>query len=508
MDRFEFCEKLVFLKNKPISFTDRPYLVAPYNSRARRLVIRASRQVEKSTFLVNTILHAAFCHPGIHVLFVCPRQEQARVFSNSRLLPALQESPLIRRVLVGKSVRKLPVMNLRFANSSEVFIRAAYHSADSVRGIDADILLVDEFQDIADGNLPVLEETLSHSSHRKLVLTGTPKTIDNHLEIIFRQSTACEYKVPCDRCHHDLILDERCLGPKGLVCPDCLQPIDLRQGRWIARNPASTWGDGYLINHPMVPWVDHQELLERQRTYDPAHFKNECLGLPTILGDHIVTRAELEACCQKRPMAKTAKDVPFAFHKRLVAGIDWGGGVASRTVLVIGYMDDQYRFVVERLDRFAAQEDPDRVLEQIAQRCAQFGIRLIAADGGGNGHVYNRLLIDRLKGRCGLYAILYSNSEHEPLQDGYLWRWTVNRSASIGVLFGRVKKKSLVFPQVQDCGSFLDEIACEVAEYDDSNRSIKYSHPETQPDDTLHALNYALLMGLQLHAHRLTYGLG
>jgi hypothetical protein len=66
-------------------------------------------------------------------------------------------------------------------------IRAAFHCADPARGIDADLLLGDEFQDIASGHLPVLEETLSHSDLRQVVLTGTPKSIDNHLESVFRR---------------------------------------------------------------------------------------------------------------------------------------------------------------------------------------------------------------------------------------------------------------------------------------------------------------------------------
>src|SRR5262249_34083557 len=157
------------------------------------------------------------------------------------------------------------------------------------------------------------------------------------------------------------------------------------------------------------------------RTYNPALFKNECLGLPTVLSDHIVTRAELEACCQDRPMAASIRDVPTKGRQRLVAGIDWGGGVASQTVLVIGYMDDAYRFVVVRMERFRADEDPDRILQVVAQRCSAFGIRPIGADGGGNGHVYNRLLIDRLQQQCFFYAIMYSNSEHVPHQEGFLW---------------------------------------------------------------------------------------
>jgi hypothetical protein len=506
MNRIEFCERFVYLKKKPISFARRPYLREPYNSKARRLVIRASRQVEKSTFLVNTIIHAAIRFPGIHILFACPRQEQARVFSNSRLLPTIQDSPLIRRVLLGGSSRPPQVMHLRFVNSSEVYVRAAYHSADSVRGIDADLLLIDEFQDVADGNLPVLEETLSHSQMHRVVLTGTPKTIDNHLESVFQQATACEFKVPCIGCRKGTILDERCLGPIAPICPECQTPIDPKCGHWVPRNPGSTWGESYWINHLMVPWVNYQELLERQRTYNPALFKNECLGLPTILGDHIVTRAELEACCSDRPMALSINDVPQEVRPFLIAGIDWGGGGTSRTVLVIGYMDLQYRFNVLRFDRFRAEEDPDHVLQQVAQRCSQFTIRLIGADGGGNGHVYNRLLIDRLGQKCVLHAIMYSTSEHEPRREGLLWRWTVNRSASIGTVFGRVKKQVMTFPRVQDCGSFLDEFACETAEYDDFLRSIRYTHPDTQPDDALHATNYAMLIGIRAHAARTMYG--
>jgi hypothetical protein len=498
MDKLEFCAKFIWLRNQPINFNGRPYLRAPYASQANKLVIRASRQVEKSTFLVNSILCLAIQHPGIHILVVFPRQEQAHVFSKSRLLATIEDSPLIARHLLGRSRRKPSVMQLRFNNKSEVYIRAAYLSGDPVRGIDADVLLVDEFQDIAHGFLPVLEETMSHSQHRKLILTGTPKTIDNHLEDVFRQSTANEFMIPCRECRRDVLLDERCLGETGPMCPDCLKPIDVRQGRWIPRNPTSSWGDGFWINHLMVPWSNYAELLDKQRTYDPALFKNECLGMPTTLGELVVTRAELEACCAQTPMASTLNDVPSRFRNCLVAGVDWGGGGISRTALVIGFMDDRYQFVVVRFDRFAAREEPDQILREVGERCRQFGIRFLAADGNGNGNVYNRLLLDRLNGLSGFYAIFYSNSGQEPRQDGALWHWTVGRSATIGTVFARVKKRMLLFPRVQDCGSYLDELGCEVAEYNDSARSIKYSHPDSQPDDALHALNYALMSGTRL----------
>ena len=82
--------------------------------------------------------------------------------------------------------------------------------------------------------------------------------------------------------------------------------------------------------------------------------------------------------------------------------------------------------------------------------------------------------------------------------DGTLFKWTVNRSASIGATFSRIKKGMLHFPRIQACGAFLDEFVCELAEYDDHQRTIRYTHPEGLPDDALHATNYLQHIGLRL----------
>ena len=177
---------------------------------------------------------------------------------------------------------------------------------------------------------------------------------------------------------------------------------------------------------------------------------------------------------------------------RLVAGIDWGGSSLSRTVLVIGYMRDDDHFVVVFWERYSAREDPDEILKAVTHRCRAFETRVIAADGASSGNVYNNLLLNSLPELLGLYAMYYSQSDQEPRQyKGRLWNWTIGRTPSIGMVFTRIKKQRILFPRLEDSSSFLDEIWCEIAEYDDHQRSIKYTHSETQPDDTLHALNYA-----------------
>ena len=112
----------------------------------------------------------------------------------------------------------------------------------------------------------------------------------------------------------------------------------------------------------MVPCFHYHDILHKQQTYDPVKFKNECLGLPTTLGEHVVTREEVEACCSVRPMAASFEDVLPRWRGRLLAGIDWGGGVAARTSLTIGYMRSDYIFEVCHMAQFAANEDPDYLL--------------------------------------------------------------------------------------------------------------------------------------------------
>ena len=163
------------------------------------------------------------------------------------------------------------------------------------------------------------------------------------------------------------------------MCPNCQGPLNPTRGEWVPRSPALRWGAGFCVNHLMVPWLNYDDILVRQRNYDLIRFKNEVLGLPSTTGDQVVTRPSW------RPAAVTCRwpgrstDGSPAGQGQLVAGIDWGGGGTSRTVLVIGWMRSDYRFQVCRLERFASQDDPSYVLEQLAQRCQQFQVQYIAA---------------------------------------------------------------------------------------------------------------------------------
>ena len=99
-------------QRSPISFADREYLHAIYVANHGNLVIRASRQVEKSTFLAATVIFEACQNPESRILFVAPRRAVPDV-SRDRLIPMIQESPLVRRRLFGPRKRmRISISNL------------------------------------------------------------------------------------------------------------------------------------------------------------------------------------------------------------------------------------------------------------------------------------------------------------------------------------------------------------------------------------------------------------
>lgn len=95
------------------------------------VVLRCSRQTEKSTFLANSIIYEACTNPGISMLLVAPRFEQARTFCHTRLLQCLDDSPVIHRRLIGLRPRQLRITHMTFADGSQLFVRAAFLTAGS-----------------------------------------------------------------------------------------------------------------------------------------------------------------------------------------------------------------------------------------------------------------------------------------------------------------------------------------------------------------------------------------
>lgn len=490
----DFARRFCFRgRGTPISFEGRDYLRAIYGAYPQNIVLRCSRQVEKSTFIANSILYELTMQPGRAICYVAPRDSQAKLFSRTRLGALIMRSSLLRRKLLGGSRRSPPVNDVEFENGSMLHIRSAYQHADATRGISIQSLYLDEYQDLAANALPIIQEAMSHSANPRTVIAGTPKLVENPLEQVYARSTRCEWIIPCGACGRGNPPDLSIFGAHRLQCGGCQQPLDVRQGNWIAQNPHALW-QGYWVNHLMVPWLDFEDVLLRQSEYDDVQFRNEVLGLSTALGDHVITMPELEACCGASPLIPSSAELRHDLRSHLVAGIDWGAGGAANTAICIGYLDPHSRiFKVVHFSRIRGREQGEIVINQIAELCRRFQVFSIAADAGGAGTVLNRLLYQEYTPQIPFTAIRYAATDHAPTLQDPFHHWIVDRTRSLGHLISRAKSRHIEFPRFEQSRPFLEEFACEIAEYDEHMRTLRYTHPPNTQDDCLHACNYALL---------------
>jgi len=365
----EFVEFSVYMPHKghleKFSFGERRYLRTIYDTPAKRKLLMAGRQVEKSTLLGNLCLAYSAINPFFRTLYVSPSNQQTKVFSRDRIKEPLEISPVLSKFTNSKLLSN--VLEKKFVNKSQVTLRFAFLNADRCRGIPADQILIDEFQDILLENVPVIEECASHSDHKLFTYSGTPKSLDNAIEHYWsRFSTQNEWGVPCKRhgtpknpgSWHWNILAEDNIGDEGLICDKCGESIDPRDpdAKWLSLNPDPKVDkpfEGYRLPQLMVPWIDISDIKDKQVKYSRAKFYNEVLGRSYDSGTRPLTRRDMQRNCWDQLSMSYYRDViRYCQTHPVFMGVDWG------------CHDDQTRILTDRgFVRFKDLTDDDVVAQ-------------------------------------------------------------------------------------------------------------------------------------------------
>ncbi len=208
---------------------------------------------------------------------------------------------------------------------------------------------IDEVQDMNWDFLDIIHETMSGSEEWGLIqYAGTPKSLDNTIERLWRESSQAEWLMQCRRggCNHwnipsiehDLVAmigpahDD--VGPNcpGIVCGKCRKPIDPATGRWYHFNKELRWQQaGYHVPQIIMPMhyankVKWRTLTDKLVTMPPNKFFNEVCGESYDSGSKLVTITELKAACCL-PWANVPDEAKASLrpYKHRVIAVDWGG---------------------------------------------------------------------------------------------------------------------------------------------------------------------------------------
>jgi hypothetical protein len=514
----QWVQKVFRLNGQPFNIDEYPYMHRIYDTPAKELGFFCGRQVAKSTTLASILVQKGVTIPNSSQVVVSPLQEQAYVFSTTRLRDFLYDSPLIKQCYMSGGGVVDQMLRKQMANGSTISLGYALRTADRLRGRsivgDGALLCYDEIQDIFPDVIPVVNEMAFRTPGAVKMFAGTPKSTSNHMEAMRRRSTGCEWAVKCHHTgcgHWNMDWDENNIGNSGVICAKCGGLLDTDRGQWVARRKldihrgkdATVTMEAYripqLIVKPIMSreekWV---ELLGKLREYSTEKLYNEVFGLPFDSGTQPVTLEQLRKCCDPNRENKIPK-----FNEKglppLCMGIDWAfmGEDSYTFALIGGWKQFPHDFQVYYWKIFKGREtDPQFQIDWIVSVMKENpNIQIVGADWGA-GHVQNIQLVNSLgedrvlqlwhtglKGAGGLG----SRAKYD--QKGRKWHLARTRVMTDG--FELCRRQQVTFPRAEDCGELFDHFLAIMLEFHEETNRAFYTHVD--PDDGFHSFVFCQL---------------
>ena len=187
---------------------------------------RCARQVSKSfSICAMGSLLSGFI-PNFNILYVQPRFDQIKRLNNTVMRPLLKSNIFQEDILDGENLRALGIKH--FNNNSIMYMDFAFLSAERMRGISGcSINYLDEAQDLAYEHLPIIRETMSADiKYGYTMNTGTPKTTDNTLSLLYDAGSGGHWAIRCGCGKTNICAEDqdifRMIGSNTIICAKCL----------------------------------------------------------------------------------------------------------------------------------------------------------------------------------------------------------------------------------------------------------------------------------------------
>jgi len=332
--------------DKAFDLTRHPYLVDIYNETARRLVIYKASQMGASEYLVSYALHAAD-ERGATGLYVFPTDTHVSDFSSARIGPAIEASAYLSDIVVegagpgGK--RGADRVTLKRVRDRFIYLRGAKVTPDGkapqLKAIDADVLILDEWDEM-DPRAPVIaRKRLGHSRLAEERAVSTPTYPERGIHAEWGETDQREWFVRCGACGERQVLGigsvvtewdelERPRAWHGMgegqafaACRRCGAGLDRLGdgGEWVAKFPKRDIV-GFHLTKLFSGTADLLEIVQGLDTTDETKRKeiyNQDLGLPYVPRGGKLTDDVLDGCRRAYGHGRVTDE-------RTVMGVDVG----------------------------------------------------------------------------------------------------------------------------------------------------------------------------------------
>lgn len=330
------------------------------------IVIMKCAQVGVSEMAVTRAMHALDVgadywktgKDGLNVAYLFPTIKSLADFSKERFAGLQRESEHITNMFRGG----YDEIAFKQAGPSYLYLRGAWAGKSagagnaSLKSFPADVLFLDEFDEMDPLAVAMAEKRLRASVVRRRCYISTPILPGRGIHAQYLLSDQHEWEIPCPSCGAwstlDFFRDVRGDGQDFVVwshwdrlrlraahwtvhCPSCKHEVDrFADGRWVARHPEVTDIRGYHVPALCFPMVKLAELAVNATSDDPSQveeFFRSDLGLPYQRGganvtDELIDKLDHELVGGRLPIPEPTwtnttmgVDVGSRFHYRITS---------------------------------------------------------------------------------------------------------------------------------------------------------------------------------------------
>ena len=524
---------ILSLKGQPYSLVDYPPFEPIYSLvLAKRTLFKCGRQVSKTTNMsAQGVLHTG-AQKHFALLFVAPRYEQVRRISTNYVKPFIENS-LIRDLLISKRVEN-SVLQKTFLNESRMFFSFAFLDADRIRGLSVDAINYDEIQDIDIDFVPIIRECMSASRLGIERFFGTPKTLDNTIQVMWEESSQAEWVVRCSACNHENVPGVeyhllKMIGPMGPICAKCERLINPRRGRWVHAVPMRRTTDcGYHVPQIILPmhyedpdrpgrcpvepsekWLELLAKRDGRAGFNHQMFMNEVLGESCDTGVKLVTLTDIRnASVLHKNERRIALDVISTGKYRFITlGVDWGGGgesmISTTTAAVVGYNMRTGKTEVIYTERTHSAYTHHEEARQLMDMFRAFRCHLFCHDYGGAGAIRETLMIQAGLPINKIMPLLYVRASVKKMVEakrpaGFSQRmyFTLDKARSLVLQATCIKAQQVLLPEYESSKNITHDLLALMEDRHELHGKADIFLVTRNPkmtDDFAHALNFGCI---------------
>lgn len=488
------------IRGRPLELT--PALRDIYDDDHPYIVIQKGAQVGITELMVSTALWVAdtgYADRG-NALYLMPTEANTRDLTSARVDPAIERSEYLIKRLRGKNLgrRVTDRSGLKALGEGHVYFRGS-DGQRQISSVDADAVLLDEFDLMEENVLPLALQRLGSSRRGMVRIASTPRYPEAGINRLFLQSDQRYYFLPCPGCGEM----QRLRWPENidferamLVCAksDCRAPMDLwAEGQWIAEAPTNSRIRGYHLSRLYSPLADVKRMIleaEAVSLLDEQQFQNQVLGEVYVQPGGGLSLDDLDRC-------------------RSGYALDDYGGQESFMGVDVG---KKYHVIIrEKVDRshhdqgrlwFAGEADSFQAVEALLQR---FNVACCVVDSQPEIHLATQFAKSH---RSQVWLATYTRHTpgHERIRgtNGQANYLQVNRTEALDEMSNRFKEGKVPLPntarslggRLQDgVGDYYRHMLASkrTIEADDlGNYTSRWLKPD-KPDHYAHAEVYCML---------------